>query len=204
MTKIFLAVSMIVFFAACSGNSSTPAAEQNESASEEKDTSFFPVTNFLKGQMSEVDSLQVNFLHTITINGKTDSVWEKQAFAKPFLQPFFAEEINEKNRLALFKSSKFQDQTINTVTFTYDPVKPLPDSVNLRHWDLYINPETGKVIKIYMVRQMNDGGKNYTQQLTWKAGESAGINTLLNNPDGSVTLLKEEKLIWRFTDPLNK
>ena len=53
--------------------------------------SFFPVTQYILGQLNELDSLPVTPLKITTINGKADSVWIKRedirSFAEPFLTP---------------------------------------------------------------------------------------------------------------------
>jgi hypothetical protein len=192
-----LLILLTFILASCSGNNQT----ETTAITPEEDTtkvSFFPVTSFLKGQAAELDSMQITFLHTVTVNNKTDSVWEKRGNIRQILKPFFAEEINDSNLVAYFKPTKFFDQTINAVTFTYNPVKPLPDSLTLRHWDLYINPETGKVTKVYMIREVSDGGKRITLQQTWQAGKWAKLVTLSHEGGDSVKLVREDKLTWNF------
>ena len=197
--KNYSAILILLAFtlANCGGNNQTGT----EAARQEEDTtkvSFFPVTSFLKGQAAELDSMQITFLHTVTINNKTDSVWEKRENIGQILKPFFAEEINDSNLVAYFKPTKFFDQTINAVTFTYDPIKPLPDSLTLRHWDLYINPETGKVTKLYMIREMSGAGKKITLQQTWQTGKWAKLVTLSHESGDSIKLVREDKLTWNF------
>jgi hypothetical protein len=196
MKKLFTTAAIVYLFYGCSNNNKQPATAPATIQKDTSTVSFFPVTAFLKGQETELDSMQITFLHIVTMNGKTDSVWEKKERTRTFLKPFFAEEITETNLIALFKSTKFNDQTLNAVTFTYDPVKPLPDSLSLRHWDLYIDPETGKVIKLYIVREIDKGG--ITLQLTWQTGKWAKIVTLTNDPGGNTKLVREDKLIWKF------
>ena len=160
--------------------------------------SFFPVTSFIKGQMRMLDSMPVTPLHTITINNKIDSLWIKQSELKSFLSPFLSPEIRETNLVNFFKETSFNDQTLNAITFTYDPLKVLPDSISLIHWDVYIDPETGKVTKVYLVKNQSEKLGTLTLQLTWKTDKYAKIVTLLNQPGGITKLIKEEKFIWNF------
>ncbi|MEI9934194.1 MAG: hypothetical protein WDM71_04945 [Ferruginibacter sp.] len=95
--------------------------------SSELNTPFFPVTSFIKGQMLQFDSIPVTALHITITNGKEDSEWLKREQLKPFLQAFVKPEINETNLTKYFKESRFNDQTINAVTLTYDPISILPD-----------------------------------------------------------------------------
>ncbi|MDN3657630.1 hypothetical protein QWZ08_18400 [Ferruginibacter paludis] len=203
MKKLFFPVLISVLIS-CNNNTKNalPAtiAESAPAINEAKKDSFFPVTSFIRGQIRSFDSLLVTPLHTTVINDKTDSVWIKQNALIPLLKDFLSPEIKETNLTSFFKESSFNDQTLNAVTFTYDPVRTLPDSISLRHWDVYIDPESGKISKIYLVKQLKGKEGNITQQLTWKTNKWAGINTILNKPDGTSILLKAEKFIWNFTE----
>ena len=117
---------------------------------------------------------------------------------KPLLQPFLSPQISETNLIGFFKQTKFNDQTLNSITFTYDPVKILPDSISLRHWDVYVDPEKGNVTKVYIVKQEKIRSETYTYQLIWKTNQWAKITTILNKSDGNDVVIKEEQFIWDF------
>jgi len=204
MKKIFLLAIIVVVLKGCTSHNtattSVPSQRDSTIANEIKKDSFFPVTSFIRGQMILLDSLPVTPLHTVTINHKTDSFWLKKAELMPLLADFISPEIKETNLINYFKETSFNDLTLNAVTMTYDPVTVLPDSLALRHWDIYINPESGNVAKVYIVKQLKRKEGLITQQLTWKTNKWAQITTLLNKPNDSTQLLKEEKFIWNFTE----
>lgn len=160
--------------------------------------SFFPVTSFIKGQLISLDSLPLTPLHIIITKEKTDSLWITIEKLKPLMVSFIEPEISETNFARYFKETKFIDQTINSITFTCDPLQNLPRSISLRHWDIYINPSTGNVTKVYLVKEIEKNNQKFTQQLTWKTDEWAKITTLLNEANGKMKLLQEEKFIWSF------
>ena len=160
--------------------------------------SFFPVTSYLKGQIITLDSLPITPLQITTIKGKSDSVWIQKNDLKKLLAPFLSAIINETNLVTFFTETKFNDQTLNAITFTYDPSRIIPDSISLRHWDVYVNPETGIVEKVYIVKNSKEDKNNLTQQLTWKSNEMAKITTILNKEDGNQELLKEVVYTWKF------
>ena len=190
---------IILFFISCTSSNSkkTPSLESNISV--QKRDSFFPVTSFLKGQIVQFASLPLTPLHTITINNKTDSIWIKREQLGTLLVNFLSPTINETNLTEYFKETSFNDLTLNTITLTYDPIKTLPDSIRLTHWDVYINPETGKVQKIYMVKQLKKNRDYLTEQLTWQTNKSATITTLTNKDGNKSKLLQVDKFIWSFT-----
>jgi hypothetical protein len=204
MKKLFFLFLIIVCISSCH-NSNTAVADSStksntDSSAEEKPTSFFPVSSFLKGQLAALDSVPFTPLVYTTINGDTDSSWLKKSQLREFLAPFFSVTIDTTNLLNLFRETKFNDQTLNAITFTYEPSGKLPDSVQLRNWNVYIDPASGKVRSIYMVKQFTSKelstGQSYTQDLIWTTDKSAQIITILNQPDGNSTVLKEQKIIW--------
>jgi hypothetical protein len=97
--------------------------------------------------------------------------------------------------MALFSEKSFLDQTINAYTFSYDPKVQLPDSIKLIHWDVYMNPQTNSIQRIYMLKQNADT----TTQLTWVINKWYSIRTIIAQPN-SKAKIKEEKMIWDFDD----
>ncbi|MEO5892687.1 MAG: hypothetical protein ABIQ31_20735 [Ferruginibacter sp.] len=199
MTKYYIIVSLLIILHSCSNNDNQPVANTDVEIVEKKTDSFFPVTSFIKGQIITLDSLPVTPLQITVIKNKVDSAWIPKENLKPLLLPFLTPVISESNFTKYFKEISFNDQTLNTITFTYDPIGVIPDSITLRHWDVYVNPETERVVKVYLVKSIKDNGQVYTQQLTWQTNKSAKISTILNKPDGNMELLKEVFFIWDFT-----
>ena|SRR5688572_5128311 len=195
MNKTFLVVLTWMLLGGCGPKNNPPAEQQTP---EEKPATFFPVTSFLKGQILTLDSLPITPLLITTHKGKVDSAWIPAAKLKPYLLPFLQPEINETNFRNLFQETRFNDQTINSITFTYDPKTKLPDSLTLRHWDVYVNPEKGTVSKVYLLKNITDGKQRFTQQLTWQTDKYAKIATILNKDSGDAELVKEEMILWSF------
>ena len=190
----------MVFVISCHNSETNKVLTPDKNISEQKKDSFFPVTSFLKGQIAQLIKLPVTPLHTITINNKIDSIWIKREQLAKLLVTFINTNISETNMTPYFKETSFNDLTVNAVTLTYDPKKPLPDSIPLTHWDVYIDPENGKIQKIYMVKQHKDKADIVTEQLTWQTDRSATITTLIYKKGNKMELLKVEKFIWNFNN----
>ena len=188
-----LAIGLFVLNSCSNGTNKNNTPEEKTIAA-----SFFPVTSFIKGQIIVLDSLPVTPLQITTIKGKSDSIWITKELMKKMLLPFITPVINETNLINFFTETKFKDQTLNAITFTYDPSRILPDSIPLRHWDVYVNPETGNVEKVYIVKTIKEQGQSFTQQLTWQTNKLVKITTILNTTNGDQTLLKEVVFIWNF------
>ena len=95
----------------------------------------------------------------------------------------------------MFTEKSFLDQTINAVTFTYDATISLPDSMLLKHWDVYIDPQSNNVKRIYLVKEIS---KSKTLQLTWVSNKWCKITSIITDENGVSKIEKEEKLIWDF------
>jgi len=191
--KYYFFTVITLLFLACN-NSATKKADAATVPVVEEKPSFFPVTDYLKGQIYEIAEKGKFPVKYTTINEKTDSVTLKfdglNELFKDFLHPL----IDSSNLIPLFKETKFLDQTIAAFTFSYDPKTTLPDSMLLKRWDVYIDAESNKVKRVYMVKKDKD---NKTLQLLWESDKWCKITTI-NNAGDSSKVEKEEKISWSY------
>jgi hypothetical protein len=198
MIKQLLPGIAAFFFFSCNNTPAPPVAPMQPDVTITMDTSFFPVTSFIKGQMRDFDSIDVTPLHIVTIQNRNDSQWMKRENLKSALLGFLTPEITATNLKKYFRETKLDDLTLNSLTLTYDPVGIIPDSIPLQNWNVYVNPKTGIVQRIFIVKNIKMKDQLLTQQLTWVSNTSAEIVNILNKPDGSSVLLNQEKFIWKF------
>ncbi|MEO7524617.1 MAG: hypothetical protein ABIT58_11015 [Ferruginibacter sp.] len=199
--KIFQSFIFILLLLVISCRSQETKNEQRKISSVDsnvqkiKSLSYFPVTNFIKGQIYEIrnGNSGVNPFKIIKTPGHTDSGWMKVESIDAYVADFLSVEIDSTNLTSVFTETKFMDQTLDAITFTYDPIKPLPDSAALRHWDIYINPNTGLVKSIYIVKKLPG---NKIQQLNWVAGKSCNIKTIFEDSVGKPNIEKEITIKW--------
>lgn len=156
---------------------------------------FFPVTAFIKGELYEIKNKGINPLKYTTVNNRTDSVWLKLEELDEAVKEFLHPEIDSVNLISLFTEKSFLDQSIDAFTFTYEATTALPDTMELRHWDVYINPASGKVRRIYLVKEIN---KTKTIQLTWVSKQWCKITTIVTDQNGNSSIEKEVKFTWDF------
>jgi hypothetical protein len=198
MIKQFLFVAFLLCLFSCHNTPDAVPAIASVATPTRTDTSFFPVTAYIKGQMLQFDSMPVTPLHIITIRDKSDSQWIKREQLRSFLSTFLEPEITETNLVKYFTETRFNDQTVNAITLSYDPIGTLPDSMSLKSWNVYIDPKTGNVTGVFIVKRTKAGNQSITQQLTWENNSSAQIVNILNKSDGSSEILNQEKFIWNF------
>jgi hypothetical protein len=156
---------------------------------------IFPVTSFIKAQLKQIDSMAVTPLKITSENGKSDSSWLKREAVRNYAREFLTPVIDSANMSSLFSEKSFLDQTINAFTFSYDPKVKLPGSIKLTHWDVYMNPQTNKIERIYLVKQNADTIK----QLTWVVNKWYSVRTITKS-NSNEPGIKEDKLIWDFDD----
>jgi hypothetical protein len=192
---IRLAALTVILISCNSGKTNSVKTSPLVNDVNETNVSFFPVTAYIKGQLYEIKNKGINPLKYTTVNNRTDSVWLKLNEMEMAVQEFLTPVIDSQNLSNLFLEKKFLDQTIDAFTFTYEPIQQLPDSFQLQRWDVYIDPETNKVKRIYMLKEKEN---NITLQLTWQSGKYCKILTILRQPNGKEIIEKEEKMTWDF------
>jgi len=193
-------LSVVIYFTLllCSCEEKELKTQQTKKVDSTQNHSFFPVTEYILGQLSDIETLPVTPLKIISYKGKKDSIWMKKENIRAFAEPFLHPVIDSANFKKLFIEKSFLDQTLNAITFSYDPSRSLPDSVQIRRWDVYIDPDRETVKRIYIVKQLNTT-PTQTIQLTWKSDNFCQITTITEKPN-SQPGIKEEKLIWNFDD----
>jgi len=191
----FSFIPIIISFIILSCNNAAKPADDPFVFQKDSVHNFFPVTAYIKGEIFNIKQNGINPIKYVTINEHTDSSWVKTEELDAAVQEFLKSEIDSTNLNTLFSEKSFLDRSLNAVTLTYDPIGLLPDSMHLRHWDVYINPTTNKIKRIYLVKEMD---KNKTLQLTWVNGQWCKITTLITDEKGNSKIEREEKLFWDF------
>ena len=183
-----------MFFVSCNSDQTqtTDAVPIEKSASQ-----FFPVTSYIKGQINGLKKDGPSPLKITTINGKVDSAWLKPEELDSSFHEFLKPEIDSVNMMEFFKESRFLDQTLNTFTFTYEPLKQVPETLALKRWDVYVNPETNKVKRVYLEKYSGDKSE---LQLSWQSDKSSRIVYLSIAADGTGTIVKEVLIKWNFDE----
>lgn len=191
---VFFLVGATLGIIACKGKTS-PASEMSISDSNRH---VFPVTDYLLGQLNELDSMPITPLYYSTINDKTDSVWKKREDIRKFAQPFLDPIIDSVHMAPFFVENSFLDQTINSFTLNYTPRTLLPKDFKLKSFMVYIDPATNKVMRIYLVKETSGNGTDTTRQLTWVGSSFCRIVTILQKENGGANSIQKEEMKWGY------
>lgn len=177
---------IILIFAACNG----PSKKQSDETS-----NYFPINDFILGEIRLIDSLPVGIMKKQTMGSKRDSSYiqlpEFHALSKEFINPELEKGKFEEN----YKESSFGDEATGFFTFTYEPKN---DKVNVTRVDVLVKQGTSadKLHSIYMEKRYLNKDTSITEKLYWKSNISFSI--WKEKRAGTDTSAKIEKLevIW--------
>jgi hypothetical protein len=191
--KLFYLLALMSVMISCNNKKDQVIQEINTpdpKTEVDKNPAFFPVTNFIKGQIMDIRTRGINPLRIIKQNGREDSMWIKIENLEQEMKEFMTPDIDTSNLRDLFKETNFLDQTMNAVTLTYDPKTILPDSLTIKQWTVYVDPLKNRVMRIYMAKQK--GAEKL--HLTWESNEWCRIVVVSNNDQ----VQKEVLIKWDF------
>lgn len=189
------AFSILFLFTSSCNTGGTSAAIQNPNDTIQEKTLFFPVTAYIKGQIHDIIEKGLTPIRYITANNQTDSTMLKFDQLSTQVADFLHPEIDSASLVPFYKESKFLDQTLDVYTFSYEARSNIPDSLTLKNWDVYIDPSTNRVKRVYMVKNIS---ADKQLQLTWQSNKWCKITTIITRPDGNSRIEKEEKILWEY------
>jgi hypothetical protein len=182
MQKLFRAVILIVILTAGSCNNKPPKEKAN----------FMDVAGYLKGQLAYLDTVPLALLKTTLKDTMyTDSVFIKKEELRSLVDSYLVSQLEKEAFENSFEETSFMDATINTITLTYQAVdKELP----VQRIDVYVDPETQEIKRMYLVRQEQKKDTSFSQQLLWKHNSSCTvISTQQVKQQETIT---NEKISW--------
>jgi len=173
---------------------STPKSTSDTLPSDKAEqASFFPLSDYLLGQIKLMKRGDINPLLKTHTDHKDDSAWVKMESIDSVLKDFTEPFIDSVTLSPYFKETKFEDASMNLITLSYDANNGIPANVPWTHWDIYIDPESGEVKRIYMVKYLKNG---QTQQMHCKPGDSWKIITLSGG--SAARVISEKTLLLKY------
>ncbi|HKH62330.1 MAG TPA: hypothetical protein VKA49_15915 [Flavitalea sp.] len=167
--------------------------------SAEKVKAYFPVHDYIKSEIGQVDSLPVGIMKYTIQNGSIDSGYIKSEefhqLAQEFLSPILERESFEKE----FSENSFFDNTTQYSSFLYSAINK---NSQVQRVDVLAKPEDvvyNKVKSIYMEKRYEKGDSSVIQKLYWKAGQNFQINTEIRTAKPEV-ISKQVKVVWNSWD----
>jgi hypothetical protein len=164
---------LLVLVAACD-QKSEPAGQSSDVWKDLPDTtteapSFFPVSSYILGQLNDLESTGVSLKKIILKNASADTSSASLQELIDSLKILVVHPIDSIKLGSFFKERKFNDQTIGSITLSYDRLPEATDSIPWKNWDVYLDPETGEIKRVFLVHQIDVWTK---RQITWVPGRS--------------------------------
>jgi hypothetical protein len=178
----------VFLIASCTQNKS----DKSTSDQSESDVSFFPVGNYLLGDIESIKHQGISPKYVHIKNGNSDSSFLQLQLIDSCLSDFITPMIDSVSLSSMVKESKFYDESMESFTLSYDVQNAYLKKTPWRKWDVYINPETQKVDRLFLVKKNSD---STIVQFTWIPKSFAKI-VLINNQNSSV--VEEKTFIWNY------
>ena len=182
---IFIFVCLI---ASCSQNKS----EKSTANQPDSDASFFPVGNYLLGDIASLKQNGISPKYFHVKNGISDSSFLQIQNIESNLSDFLSPMIDSVSLNAWVKENKFYDESIESFTLSYDVQKDYFEKTVWRKWDVYVDPESQKVDRIFLVKNISD---STIAQLSWIPKSHAKI-VIINNQNSSI--VEEKTFFWNY------
>lgn len=174
----------------------TIVAHSTDTTKTEEKKEYFPVMDYLKSEISYVDSLPLKIVKYNIRKGKKDSIFLKPVEFDQLAQQFLDPAMEKTNFEKKFSESSFMDQTSQSVTFTYSTKDNEP---GLRRIDVLASPEGSidKVKSIYIEKTILIHDSAIVLKMYWKSKRNFQVITLSPSASQPVSQLK---VVWDDRD----
>lgn len=195
MKRINLLIPALILLAVACKNKpkTTPDAATGKDSLENK--SYMPVADFIRNDITRVDSFAGGIVRKITTNGKKkDSSFIQLPAFHQLANQFLLPELDSASFHGHFTESSLMDETTQTIQFIY--------SGKQNDWPLhsvmvYVKPSLGddQVSRVYMEKDFTNGDTTIQQRFTWKMQEYFYIITV-KQPKTGPAVTTMDKVIW--------
>ena len=184
--------NFILIFVCLIASCSQKNSENSTADKSDADASFFPVGNYLLGDIESIKHQGISPKYIHVKNSISDSTFLQLQQVDSCLSDFLIPLIDSISLSSMAKETKFYDENIESFTLSYDIQNTNFAKTPWRKWDVYINPETQKVDRLFLVKTISD---STIAQLTWIPKSFAKI-VVINNRNSSI--VEEKTFIWNY------
>jgi len=181
----------------CNNNTPIPTANTEIKDSIEAPHDFFPVPDYIGGQLKIIDSLKLPISKTVIINNnsKLSVATDKELteLAQNFRQP----DINEPSLKKSYKETSIADQSVPSVTLIFSTADT---TLSIQKINVYVKPdpiENDKVTGIYMEKAFSRNDTSFSQKLYWKTGKNMQVITE-KKIKGKALPVEQVKITWGY------
>ena len=200
MKYTILAIAIALVICSCNNNAPKTDTKLTKAADSTIDTAqqdFFPIPDYIGGQLKIIDSLKLPVSKSVTINNvpklSESSLQELRELAQNFRQP----NINDPAVKKQYTETSIADQSTPSVTLIFTTKDT---SLPIQKIEVYVKPDpvnTDKVTGIYMEKIFSRNDTSFNQKLYWKTGKNMQVNTE-KQVKGKTLPIEQIKLTWDY------
>ncbi len=196
--KYILFVLAAGLMAACNNPSaSTSPAKTASKDSVAAPEFFFPVPDYIGGQIKMIDSLQLPMSKTVTINSKPTLSAVTDAEMRNLAQQFREPDINNPALKPKYTQTSIADQSVPSVTLIFSTADT---TLELQKINVYIEPDpvkNDKVTGIYMEKHFVRNDTIINQKLYWKTDKNMQVVTE-KRVNAKTLPVEQIKITWGY------
>jgi len=193
MNRLILALLLSLSFIGCKSKTAkktdVPAAD------------FFPVKDYLNGQVARLDTANYSFLKIETVDGRSDTSSIKNNEVKQYAKDFLElPDISSKEIKDDYEINHLYDDELEAFAFTFTTKEDHP--VKTEHVVLEPMPNAeGKndIKSIFVDMWQNQGNTTIRKNLFWEANKSFQITTT-TEPQAGNPSTKRVRIVWNGFD----
>ncbi len=173
---------------ACKGKtSSEPTVISNDTIQ------FYQVSEFVKGQVEDVEKTPYFIYKKMEKNGKVDSTVINNREFTSLAQQFIEPNINKKSLKQYYTETTFFDQTTNTYTLNYATRNK---ELEVQNIDVLLKDDATTLKRIF-IRKFLEYGNDSTaiEQLSWHPDEQFQVSRMVQKP-GQPESITQTTVVW--------
>ncbi|MEP7279615.1 MAG: hypothetical protein ABI813_13275 [Bacteroidota bacterium] len=193
--SVFTLLASCLLFTACKDNVSEQATPAGAKGSIPPQVEFFPVPDYIGGELKMIDSLQLPLSKSVTVNNTTRSAIATDSELRYWARNFQEPDISDPALKNSYTETSIADQSAPSVTLIYTTSD---HALPVQKINVYIKPsseQNDKVTGIYMEKIYTLNDTLYNQQLYWKSGKNLQVTTE-KKIHGNALPVEKVKITW--------
>jgi hypothetical protein len=169
MRILIVITACLILVSACGSHESVPGKKEAE-----PQKSYFPVQEYIKGEIRVIDSLPVGILRKYTDAKRRDSSFIGLPLFHQLASEFTVDELSKLSLEKNYLEDAFNDETTGYYTLTYHPKSAVAP---FKRIDVLAKPgaTADHVNSIYIEKEFTNNDTSITERLYWKANTSFRI-----------------------------
>ncbi len=165
---------------------------KKEANGEDSTLVYYPINNYIRQQLKDVDTTPYFLYRLSSINHKKDSSLVDRATFDAQAKTVLFPELEDKNFRTNFNESVFDDESTNSITLTYSPKNK---SGIVQNASVLLDKENQTVKWIFINTLTSNSDSTVIQRIGWKGDKSCYINQDITYPN-KPEIQRQLSFVW--------